>query len=189
MTPTGGDQPGGSVPPHAGPPLVPGRICGTCSMCCKVYSINELNKPAGRWCIHSLPGRGCADHDNRPSSCRQFFCSWLVDPNLGPEWKPEVCHFVLSADAAFRALVVKVDPGRPFAWRQEPYYSVLRQYSEAFFRINQKVLVNVMGHITVILPENDVTIGRLGPGAQIDIWREGSSYGAGLRQVAAVHRA
>jgi hypothetical protein len=66
---------------------------------------------------------------------------------------------------------------------------VLRQYSEAFFRINQKVLVNAMGHITVILPKSDVTIGRIGPGAQIDIWREGSSYGARLRQVAAVQQA
>jgi hypothetical protein len=189
MTLTGGSQPGGPALPDAGSPLVPGRTCGTCSMCCKVYSINELNKPAGRWCIHSVPGRGCANHHNRPRSCRQFFCSWLVDPNLGPEWKPEVCHFVLSADAALRALVVKVDPGRPLAWRQEPYYSVLRRYSEVFFRIDQKVLVNAMGQITVILPESDVTIGRIGPGAQIDIWREGSSYGARLRQGAAVHRA
>src|ERR1700686_4090795 len=71
----------------------------------------------------------------RPRSCREFFCSWLVDPNLGPEWKPEVCRFVLSADATHRAILVTVDPGRPLAWKRDPHYAGLKQFSEIFFRI------------------------------------------------------
>jgi len=82
-------------------------------MCCKVYSIKELNKPAGQWCIHAVRGSGCSIHANRPRSCREFFCSWLIDPNLGPEWKPEVCRFVMSADPAYQALTLMVDPGMP----------------------------------------------------------------------------
>jgi len=35
---------------------------------------------------------------------------------------------------------------------------VLKQFSEVFFRINQKVLVNLNGHITVILPDRDTPI-------------------------------
>jgi len=103
------------------PALVPGRSCGTCSMCCKVPSIKELNKPAGRWCVHCVRGSGCGIHPNRPRTCREFFCSWLVDPNLGPEWKPEVSRFILSADATHKAILVSVDPGMPFAWKRQPY--------------------------------------------------------------------
>jgi hypothetical protein len=166
----------------AEPVLVPGRSCGTCSLCCKVYSIKELNKPTGRWCIHCVRGSGCGIHPDRPRSCREFFCSWLVDPNLGPEWKPEVSRFVLSADATHRAIMVTLDPGRPLAWKREPYYAALKQFSEVLFRINQKVLVNLGGHITVILPDRDVPIGMIKAGDEIVISREGLAYGARLRR-------
>jgi len=182
-----GENPGaaglrGPAPQDAEPALVPGRSCGTCSLCCKVYSIKELRKPAGRWCVHCVRGGGCNIHADRPPSCREFFCSWLVDPNLGPAWKPEVSRFVLSADATHQAIMVMVDPGMPLAWKREPYYAVLKQFSEVFFRIDQKVLVNLGGHITVILPDRDVPIGRMTPGEEIVLWREGASYCASLRR-------
>jgi hypothetical protein len=46
--------------------LVPGRECGSCSMCCKVYNIAEISKPAGKWCSHCKPGKGCVIHDAPP---------------------------------------------------------------------------------------------------------------------------
>jgi hypothetical protein len=162
--------------------LVPGRSCGTCNLCCKVFSIQEINKPAGQWCNHCERGRGCTIHAQRPRSCREFFCSWLIDPNLGPEWKPEVARFVLSADPNYQALVVMADPGMPLAWRRQPYYSVLRQFSEVFFRLDKKVLVNLRGHITVILPDREVALGVIVPGEEIVFWREGPSYCAKLRR-------
>ena len=171
-----------AAPQFTEPVLVPGRSCGTCTMCCKVYMIRELNKPAGQWCIHCVQGSGCGIHASRPRSCREFFCSWLVDPNLGPAWKPEVCRFVLSADATHRGIIVTVDPGRPLAWKREPYYAVLKQFSEVFFRIDQKVLVNLNGHITVILPDRDVPIGKLVAGDEIVLSREGSAFCARLRR-------
>ncbi len=163
-------------------PLVAGRSCGTCSLCCKVLPVRELDKPAGRWCVHSVRGGGCGIHSSRPQACRQFFCSWRLDPNLGPEWKPEVSRFVLSADPAYQALMVIVDPGMPLAWKREPYYRRLKQMSEIAFRHCTKVLVSLRGHITVILPDRDVPIGMTAPGEDIVIWREGSAYGARLRR-------
>jgi len=59
---------------------------------------------------------------------------------------------------------------------------VLKQFSEVFFRINQKVLVSLNGLITVILPDRDVPLGVIVPGAEIALWREGASYCAGLRR-------
>jgi hypothetical protein len=78
--------------------------------------------------------------------------------------------------------MVTVDPGRPLAWKREPYYAVLRKFSEVFFRLNQKVLVSLDGHITVILPNRDVPIGAVMPGDEIVLWREGLTYGASLRR-------
>jgi hypothetical protein len=145
--------------------------------------IRELGKPAGRWCVHRVRGSGgCGIHPDRPRSCRDFFCSWLVDPNLGPEWKPEVSRFVLSADATQRAIMVTVDPERPLAWKREPYYAMLKRFSEVLFRIDQKVLVCLGGHITVILPDRDVPIGMVDPGDEIALWREGLTFCAGLRR-------
>jgi hypothetical protein len=168
--------------PDVEPALVTGRSCGTCSLCCKVLPIQELGKPAGKWCIHCAPGSGCSQHADRPQACRRFFCSWRLDPNLGPEWKPEVSRFVLWTDPLHQALVVMVDPGMPLAWKREPYYARLKQLSELSFRQDRKVLVNLRGNITVILPDREVPIGVLDPGAEIVISREGSAYGARLRQ-------
>jgi Fe-S-cluster containining protein len=166
----------------AEPALVPGRSCGSCSLCCKVLPVQELSKPAGQWCIHSAPGSGCSVHADRPHACREFFCAWRLDPNLGPEWKPEVCRFVLSADSAYQALMVMADPWMPLAWKREPYYSRLKQFSEICFRQDRKVLLNVRGNITVILPDREVPIGVIVPGEEIVIWREGAVYGATLRR-------
>ena len=43
------------------------------------------------------------------------------------------------------------------------------------------MLVSLNGHITVVLPDRDVPLGVLAPGQTIAVWRDGSSYGAGLR--------
>jgi Fe-S-cluster containining protein len=165
----------------AEPALVPGRSCGSCSLCCKVLPIRELDKPAGAWCVHCMPGSGCAVHADRPHACRQFFCAWRLDPGLGPEWKPETCRFVLAMDTGHQALIVMADPGMPLAWKREPYYGHLKQFSEFLFRQDKKVLVNLRGNITVILPDREVPIGVIAPGEAIVAWREGSAYGATSR--------
>src|SRR3974390_2825112 len=75
---------------------LPDRNCGQCSLCCKVSRVGQLNKPAGQWCPHCAPGRGgCMNYENRPSECRNFFCSWIVSPELPPEWRPLSCKMVL----------------------------------------------------------------------------------------------
>ncbi|MDB5633206.1 MAG: hypothetical protein JWR49_2061, partial [Tardiphaga sp.] len=28
-------------------------------MCCKVYRIDDLEKPAGKWCVHCAIASGC----------------------------------------------------------------------------------------------------------------------------------
>jgi Fe-S-cluster containining protein len=143
--------------------------------------VQELSKPAGQWCIHSAPGSGCKVHHTRPDACRRFFCAWRLDPNLGPEWKPDVARFVLSEDPARQALVLSADPGMPLAWKRAPYYGRLKQFAGRLFAEDKRLLVDLRGQITIVLPDRDVPIGAVGPADDIAVWREGSAYGAVLR--------
>jgi hypothetical protein len=112
-----------------------GRECGKCSLCCKVFDVPEISKPAGPWCPHCDPGkRRCTIYGARPPTCVDFFCQWLVDRTLGPEWFPARCKMVLKVSPNERAppalrLDVNVDPSFPNAWRQPPYYGRLRAMS------------------------------------------------------------
>src|SRR4029077_13058191 len=71
-------------------PLVPGRTCGSCMLCCTVMLVDELNKPAGTTCSYAVAGSGCTTREHRPRSCRRFFCGWRLDPNIDSLWKPSI---------------------------------------------------------------------------------------------------
>jgi hypothetical protein len=74
------------------------RECGSCSMCCKVLSIEELNKPADKWCTHCTPGKGCGIYKDRPEVCKTFKCGWLLSPEV-PDWmKPSESKVLLQWD-------------------------------------------------------------------------------------------
>jgi Fe-S-cluster containining protein len=163
-------------------PLVPHRTCGSCTLCCKVYLVSDLAKPPGIWCPFVAQGKGCTIRPERPHFCRQFFCGWRLDPNLGPDWKPDRSRFVLTIDMDFWALMLTVDPGTPLAWKKEPYYSTLKDWAERAFKENKKIVVLVSGEATVVLPDRDVPLGLLMAGDEIVIFKEGPSYGAELRR-------
>ena len=145
----------------------PGRTCGTCTLCCKVYDVPALEKPAGQWCRHCRPGRGCGIHDARPQHCRAFHCLWMTQSWLGPEWKPERCKFVLTVDPATRFLMAQVDPGNAGAWQKEPYYGQLKRWSAAALAEKRHVLVFVNKSATVVLPDRDVPLGVFEPGDRL----------------------
>jgi hypothetical protein len=103
-------------------PLVPGRLCGSCMLCCKVMRVEELNKPSGTMCSYAALGQGCSIREHRPKSCRTFFCGWRLDPNIDSFWKPEICGFLLTISMRYGSMLVMVDPARPLAWKTQPYY-------------------------------------------------------------------
>ena len=114
--------------PAAVPALVPGRKCGSCTLCCKTIAVEELAKPPGRQCPHSLGSKGCAIYDLRPASCRRFYCEWRLSKALGPEWRPDRARFALMVTATGH-LAVCVDPAFPAAWRRPPYYRMLWRWA------------------------------------------------------------
>ena len=37
---------------------VSGNQCGTCTLCCKLVHVHEIEKPIGKWCPHCSLGKG-----------------------------------------------------------------------------------------------------------------------------------
>jgi len=152
------------------PTLVAGRGCGDCSLCCKLMRVEEFDKPQGVWCRHCAPGRGgCSIHATRPPVCRDFYCGWLVGPNLGPEWRPLTCKMILFFESNGNRLAVHVDPNHPQAWRQDPYYRQLKGWSHEAVAAQQQIVVYIKRRAIVILPDKEVDVGDLDPGDHIRV--------------------
>jgi hypothetical protein len=133
-----------------------GRSCGECTLCCKLLSIPELHKPEAIWCAHCKPGLGCSIYQERPGSCRDFACKWLLDPGIGDIWYPRrskmVLHQVLNEFGTPPVLMkVLVDRAYPTAWRQEPYYSEIKRM--ALFGLSNNTF-----HLKIIVPGTDKEI-------------------------------
>ena len=171
--------------------VVPGRVCGSCSLCCKLLRIEELDKPAGRWCAHCTAGRdGCNIYDTRPPSCRSFHCSWLINPELGAEWRPTTAKMVLYYERPARRLAVHVDPEFPSAWRGEPYYRQLKAWTCAAIDsarapspdawLLAPILVYVNDRAIVMLPNRDVEVGTFTPGSQLVVTEKATPSGLTL---------
>lgn len=65
------------------------RRCGECRLCCKVFPLPVLDKPAGEWCRH-VCAAGCAVHgDGQPEVCREYACYWLEHESLPDASRPD----------------------------------------------------------------------------------------------------
>jgi len=153
------------------------RDCGSCTLCCKVLEATALQKPAGIWCKHCLPGKGCGIYETRPQECRTFRCIWLVDPNFPEKFKPERSKLVFVLEADGNRVVAHCDPGRPLAWKDPENYRLLKNMAVVSAQTKRQVLVALGDHYTAILPDRDVELGRVKIGQRV-IYRES---GAGSR--------
>jgi hypothetical protein len=152
--------------------VVAGRECGSCTLCCKVAAVEEVNKPNGIWCPHCVAGQRCTIYQQRPPSCRSFYCQWMLEKSLGPEWKPERAKFALVKTEGGRRITALTDPGFPTAWRRRPYYENLKRWAvEAARRAPEIYLVDVLigRRSIVILPDRDVDVGVLEDGEALQL--------------------
>ena len=112
------------------------RKCGTCSLCCKLFPVAQLEKPLGQWCQYCKPGcvsGGCGIYATRPQICRDYVCGWLGG-DLADHWAPERCRMVtwyynpdeVSALAGALAGVI-VDEGTDY-YRRSPWVDEIRDW-------------------------------------------------------------
>ena len=139
----------------------PGRECGACTLCCKVYALPEFAKPPGVWCKHCAPGKGCAIHEAPPDQCRQFFCLWMTDGTMPAEWKPDRARFVLSIYPTNGFVYGQVDPGAPGAWRRAPYFDGLRAMAKTLLEQKRHVIMFVGDQATLVMPDETLSLGAM----------------------------
>jgi hypothetical protein len=134
-------------------------------MCCKVFAIEELNKPANVWCQHCPTGRGgCNIYSTRPDLCRAFYCIWRTDPSLGDEWKPSHSKIVVWRNLPSADCMFTVDPAVPNRWRETPYHDAIK--TTAYRGLNGRIgsfryrtYVTDGTRMLLILPRGEVEVG------------------------------
>jgi hypothetical protein len=123
---------------------------------------------------------GCTIYDDRPTECRQFFCGYLVQPDLPEEWKPSRSHIVVTSEAARSSISFHVDADHPDAWRREPFYAHIKQQAEWAAPHHGQVLVFVGKRAIMIFPDRDVDLGNVGDDELIVTGERQTPLGIGL---------
>lgn len=87
----------------AGLVLVPGRDCGSCTVCCVALRVDApgLRKPAGQACCH-LGTQGCTIYSSRYAICRSWMCGWRLQPELDDSWRPDRSGVLLIPEPSSR---------------------------------------------------------------------------------------
>jgi len=130
-------------------------------MCCKLFPIDwlEAPKPAGQWCAHCTPGKGCGIWQVRPQGCVDYHCIWRLDAALGPEWRPDRARFILNHDRADAPLSVVIDPATPQAHRRAPYAAQLQKTTRHLLETQGKPLLLLCGEArAVLMPDGEVVL-------------------------------
>lgn len=140
-------------------PLVDGRSCEGCTLCCKLLRIRELDKPPGVWCQHCSIGVGCTIYDQRPSACERFFCAYRLSPELDEHWRPAASQIMVRFDE--RRISVFVDAANARAWRQEPFYSEIKHWAAQAIAHRGQVIVWEGRDLLAIFPDREKPLGQL----------------------------
>lgn len=64
--------------------------CGSCTVCCRLLYLPELNKPLGVMCDHCT-GIGCGIYEERPQVCRDFRCAYHQAETVNLALRPDHC--------------------------------------------------------------------------------------------------
>ncbi len=121
-------------------PAVSVNHCGSCTLCCKVLGIAEINKPRNTWCPHCDKVKGCRIYDTpaKPKECTTYNCAWLgtqslEDPTLRmPErFRPDRTKVVIDVHEHpnYRAAMFWIDLSYPDAINSEVNQTLIRKLS------------------------------------------------------------
>ncbi len=165
--------------PRAAPPARRAnlKVCGDCNLCCKVYDVEDFEKKAGHHCHHSGREGGCGIWGLHPKACQEFKCLWLRHDEMSGLWRPDTAGFVIRLENGGSTVILDVDPDRPAAWKQEPYYSQIKQWSEILPRGEGKVLVYAPDGLYVVSPMEDLRLPAPKKGETLETGMEMSLFG------------
>lgn len=152
------------------------RHCGSCTLCCKLLPVTELQKGANTRCQHQRHRKGCAIYGKAPLSCRVWSCRWLVDDTTADLRRPDNAGYVIdimpdfvtveSDGSSHKIPVIQVwaDPKRPAAHRDKDLRSWLAGHDSA-------ALVRMGAHDAILLVPPSIS--------DTNEWAEHASYESG----------
>lgn len=138
----------------------PTKTCGSCSLCCKVLRVDELEKPMGVWCAHFKAETGCGIHGSHPPSCNNYQCLWILSPTMPDEVRPDRCKVVMTIDDGGHRIIARADPAHPNAWRQEPVYCQLKRWAKDYWFKGRGIWAMTGKHMWLITPDQDIDLGE-----------------------------
>lgn len=141
--------------------LVAGRTCDGCTMCCKLLDIEVIAKPRGQWCPNCDKKRGCKIYETRPTPCRTFFCGYRRIKDLDERWKPAQSKILVNYESTNNRIALHVDPERAGAWRNEPFYSKIKQWAAHIESEGGTLVVWEGKNITVVSRHREFDLGVL----------------------------
>ena len=161
---------------------VKARECGTCTLCCKLIEVTELEKPQNTWCKSCKPGKGCGSYDTRPSDCRTFYCGWMADGSFDDNWRPDRAKFIMSYEPGTDRMFIVCETAFPGAWRREPFYARIKSFLTAPGMERQQVVVQTGRKVTLLARGGEFDLGEWSKGATINVTygKDGGATGATL---------
>jgi hypothetical protein len=131
-------------------------------MCCKLFPIPVLDKADGQWCSYCKIGQGCRIYEHRPGICRDFYCEYLINKDLGERWKPSVSRLVVTKSIEESLCRIHVDRDRKDGWKRKPYIADIQRWANQAAAEGVRVVVICDGHATEIAPRSAAAAQRRG---------------------------
>jgi len=94
--------------------------CGSCTLCCRLTAIPELQKPLNTWCHCCEINKGCRVYKTRPQSCRKFECVWYKKRDLLPELRPDRCGVMFEKLFGTNTYLALLSSENSRAWHVPP---------------------------------------------------------------------
>jgi hypothetical protein len=135
----------------------PQRVCGDCTLCCKVMAIETLAKPPNVWCADCRPGHGCMRYAERPAECHDFNCLWLIHADIPEHWKPSRSKMVLTTSED--GIEIRCDHASPAGWRKDPYAADIRAWAASGQMNDVTVLVIAGQRMTLVTATSEFDLG------------------------------
>ncbi len=118
------------------------RECGSCSACCSVIGVPEIEKGIYETCEH-LCEAGCGIYAERPGSCQTFECQWMrgvleVDGAIDTKMRPDGCGVIFDyqPETAFGEVFT--------AWEVEPGASASGHARDIIKGLEERFLVIIV---------------------------------------------
>jgi hypothetical protein len=86
----------------------------------------------------------------------------MLDPHLGPEWKPEKAKFILYPDREKEEVFnVAVDVAFPDAWTKPPFFAAIKNWVLEGAKLGRFVMVHIGTRWIAVLPDRLVELGNV----------------------------